>query len=265
MEYGAYLQWNQQPGARLRWSMAGGWTASYASGTSNREYLFLRGQASTGRFFGSLSQEIDVNRGWKSEMEGSGISLTSTYLNLRYQVNPRLGIYTSYDNRRRVRLYRDRDTPESEFDDGYRQGWAGGVDVRALRFLRAGLGFTQSTGEMAGDSRSYTLTLRALLRSPLVLGLNTRSTRYTGPWVDGWLNSLGVSRRISARLDAELYGGIRSETRSLGLTTENRISWWGLNLDLSLARGWYLLLSAESTSGAGEDNNQAYASLSYRF
>jgi len=134
-----------------------------------------------------------------------------------------------------------------------------------LRSLRVGLGITQSVGEAAGNARSYTGTLRAQLVRPFDLGLNGRTTRYAGPWADGWLNSLGLSRRINARLDAELYGGVRSETRSLGFTTENRISWWGLNLDIGLARGWYLLVSAESTNGAGESNNQAYASLTYRF
>jgi len=264
VEYGAYALYRRPTAAGLRWSVAGGWTGSYASGTSNREYVFLRAQASGGRFYGNVSQEIDVNRGWKLDTENQPLSFTSTFLNLRYQIDPRLGVTTTFDNRRRVRLYRDRDTPESAFDDSYRQGWTGGLDLRVSRFLRMGLGLTQSVGETAGDSRSYTLTLRGLAR-PLALGVHTRTTRYTGPWASGWLNSLGVSRRIHARVDAELYGGLRSETRSLGYDSRNRIAWWGLNLDFGLARGWYLLLSAESTSGAEEDNDQAYASLSYRF
>jgi hypothetical protein len=265
MEYGAYAQWRERPGSSLHWSLAGGAIASYASGTSNREYLFFRAQTSAHRFYGYASQEIDWNRGWKSQVEATSLSLTSTYLNLRYQIDPRFSVYGGYDNRRRVRLYRDRETRESEFDDSYRQGLLGGVDARVLRPLRMGLGVSHQVGEPAGNARSYTLSLNWLVSHPTVLELATRHTRYLGPWVEGWLNSFSLSHGFGSRLDAGLYGGIRSETRNLAIATTEDITWWGMSLDLGLARGWYLLITGERTNGAEEDNSQIYTNLSYRF
>lgn len=265
MEYGTYVQWREAPGSSLRFSLAGGAIASYASGTNNREYMFFRSQISAHRFYGYASQEIDWNRGWKSEVEGSSLSFTSTYVNLRYQPDPRYTVYAGYDNRRRVRLYRDRETPESEFDDSYRQGLLAGGDARVIRPLRVGLHVTQQVGEPAGNARSYTLSLNAVLPEPTVLDVTTRTTRYLGPWAEGWLNSLSLGHGFGSRLDVALYGGIRNETRTLALETQDDITWWGLNLDLNLSRGWYLLLTAERTNGAEEDNDQIYTNLSYRF
>lgn len=264
-EFGAYTQWRSPAAASRRWTLTGGWTASYASGEFNREFLFLRGRFSNSRVYGTASQEVDVNRGWKADAEGGSLSPTSTYLNLRYRLDRRLSVHAGLDNRRRVRLYRDRETPESAFDDSYRQGVFAGVDARPLRFLSLGVGLAHHLGSAAGDARSYTFTSRLQAPDPVAVEAATRHTRYTGPWISGWLHSLGLSRRLGSRLDAEIHGGIRRETRSLGIESKTRLGWWGANLDVSVTRGWYLLLSAERTGGGDEDNSQIYTSLSYRF
>ncbi len=97
------------------------------------------------------------------------------------------------------------------------------------RVLRVGLSARTNRGGGGGPADSYTLTTRAGRLTSHRLALGTRHTRYTGP-----------------------------ETR--GDTT-----WFGANLDLGLLPGWYLLLSAESTRGDVERNDQIYSSLTYRF
>lgn len=264
-EFGAYTQWRSPAGAPLRWALTGGWTISTDSGSFNREFLFLRGRVSGKRLFGTLSQEVDVNRGWKAVTEGASLSPTSTYLNLRYRLDPRVSVTASVDNRRRVRLYRDRETPESDFDDSFRQGIFAGVDTRPWRFLHLGVGMAHHLGSTGGNARSYTITSRILAPVPVAVEASTRHTRYTGPWISGWLHTVGISRRLGSRLDAEVHGGIRRETRDLAIPEPTRINWWGGNLDVSVTRGWYLLFSAERTGGGDEDNSQIYTSLSYRF
>ena len=265
VEYGAYLRLQEQPGSRFRWSTTLGWISSSVSGTTNREFAFLRANASTGGLNANLTQEVDVNRGWRADMEGESVSFTSTYAFLRYQFSRNLGAYASYDNRRRVRLYRDRETPESEFDDSYRQGIRGGIDTRPLRFLRLGFGITHQVGVSAGNASSYSMYLRAVAPRPVQTDFGTRVTRYEGPLADGWLVSGSVGRPITSRLDLEFHGGLREETRYLGASTDVSIAWWGLGVDYRIARGWYALLTSDWTNGADEDNTQVYLSLTTRF
>ncbi len=264
-ELGAYAQWRARPGSPARWSLSGGLVGSYSEGMPSREFLFLRGQLTSRSFYGFASQEIDFNRDWKADVEDNSVSFTSTYLNARYRIGRRVSLYGSFDNRRRVRTYRDRDTPESEFDDTYRQGYRGGIDTRVVRWFSVALGFANHTGETAGDSESYSLRIRALGPRPFYAELGTRHTRYSGPWAEGWLNSFALSRRFGTRLDAEIHVGVRNETRSLAIGSDHEITWWGLNFDIGLARGWYLLLSGERTDGTVEGNTQLYTRLSYRF
>jgi hypothetical protein len=265
MEFGFYGRWQNAGPSLTRWGLTGGWITSYASGTPSREYLFFRGQLSGGRIYGFANQEIDFNRGWKTEMGENSISPTSTYLSLGYRITRHINFSASYDNRRRVRLYRDIDTPESEFDDSFRRSLRVGADVRFWGRLGVSVGYRNGRGESAGNSDAYTAILRFQRLEFAHLDLALRGTRYTGPWADGWLGSMSLSRQFNSRITGEAHGGFRSEERALALTTENTITWIGLNVDIGISRGWYLYIDTEWTSSSIEKNNQNYASLSYRF
>ena len=43
------------------------------------------------------------------------------------------------------------------------------------------------------------------------------------------------------------------------------VTWVGADLDLSLARSWFLIVSANHETGSFDGNNQIYSGLSYRF
>ncbi len=265
LEAGAYARYGSAPGAATRWSATGGVVASQDHGAPNRDYLFLRGQLMSPRFFGYLAQELDVNRGWKTGAGEPLLTATSTYLSLRYRPAAPLELDAGYDNRRNVRLYRDRDTPETEFDDSYRRGIRAGVTVRPGSRLRLSLSGRTFGGGSSGETRSATVTARLLRLTPLVLDLGSRSTRYTGPLTRGWLHVVTAGAPLGRRRRLEVHVGRRNEDRFTGIETSAGTNWYGADLDLGVAAGWYLLLSLESTRGDVEKNDQLYSSLSYRF
>ena len=265
VETGAFARYRNASRAAVRWTVTTGTVLSRENGVLDREYLFLRAQMMSPRFFGHLAQEVDVNRAWKQDAGEPLFTATSTYASLRFRVAGALELDGGYDNRRNVRLYRDQDTPETEFDDSYRRGVQLGLTVRPGDRLRLSLGGRTYGGGMSGDTESATLTARVLRLTPLAVDVTSRHTLYTGPLAEGWLHVLSTGAPLGRTRRAEVHVGRRSETRFAGGETSASTMWFGADLDLGLAARWYLLLSVESTRGDLEGNDQVYTSLTYRF
>jgi hypothetical protein len=212
-----------------------------------------------------VSQEVDYNRGWKVKAGESALSPTSTYASLSLRPSNALTFRMGFDNRRNVRLYRDFINPLTQFDDAFRQGVWGGLLLSPGSGYHLGFDARNSTGGASGSARVFTLTLGSDRLAGSGLSLSTRSTRYVTETNQGWLHSatLGISPSTTARL--ELNGGWRSNFNPLDNPETSRLSWIGLDFDLSLGRAWYLLLSANHESGSNEAMNQVFGGLSLRF
>jgi hypothetical protein len=85
-EHGAYVEWRNAPLAERRWSLTTGLIGSYDKGQINREFSYVQGSLTSRRLSLWLSEEVDLNRGWKKQAEGNSFTLTSTLFNLRYRV-----------------------------------------------------------------------------------------------------------------------------------------------------------------------------------
>ena len=72
-------------------------------------------------------QEVDYYRAWKQAIGEPAWSPTGTFATARYEVTRAVSLNAGYDSRRNVRLYRDAVTPETAFDDAFRQGVWGGL------------------------------------------------------------------------------------------------------------------------------------------
>ena len=265
LEYGTYARVQSSQGHTLKWSATGGGIRSLVDGARDRDYVFLRGQLMNARVYGYVSQEIDVDEWRASEGDRRLFSPTSTYAGFRWQAVEWLSLDAGFDNRRSVRLYQDRETPETEFDYSYRQGLRGGATLRLRNRYTLGTSAQTNRGGSGGSSDSYTITSRAARVSPLSIDLASRHTRFTGPLTEGWLHSATVAAPIGPRRRVEFEGGRRQETRSFGPATSVATTWYGVNADVGLWSGWYFLLSVTSTRGDTEKNDQIYSSLSYRF
>ena len=100
----------------------------------------------------------------------------------------------------------------------------------------------------------------------LDLTLRTRSTRYVGPDLTGWLHSISLSNGPGDRVSLAVNGGVRQELDPvLNPPTIVWSTWVGFDADVSIARSWYMLLSGTRETGGFENDDQLYAGLSVRF
>jgi hypothetical protein len=264
-EYGAYARFHNRPQASRRWSLATGVIGSYVDGSVNREFVFVQGLCSMPRFSAYLTEEIDYNRDWKAEAGEDTLSPTSTFVNLRYRASRIVDLRAGFDNRRNVRLYRDRETPETEFDDTFREGVWAGTSLRLTQRFRAGADVKTSTGGSAGNADSYTVTLRADRLTRAVLGLGYRATHYTNDRVEGWLHSVRASVGLGSSASLALTAGLRNDEAQLAAAPDDTVTWAAIDFDVRLGPSWYFLASVERSEGDFEETDQLYLGVTYRF
>lgn len=264
-EHGLFFRLRSLPQGAVRWETVVAGIGSYQQGELNREYVAVLGQVSGLRGSLMVQQEIDFNRDWKLEAGESRQELTSTFASGRFRLVGGLDLDAGYDNRRNVRLYRDFVTPETEFDDTFRQGVWGGSTLRFAQRYRVGGSVRTNSGGSAGTSTSYSVTAAANQLTALRLQLRTRSTRYTNDRTEGWMHSLSGGLSLGSRWFAELFGGWRDEQGKAVNTPGSNATWYGANVDLGLGDSWYLSLSGERDERGDERYDQIYSSLSWRF
>jgi hypothetical protein len=238
---------------------------SYRGGIVNREYLYLQQRSDNATFGVSMAEELDVNRAWKTDAGERALSFTSFYGHSTLHLSRAVDLRVGFDNRRNVRLYRDKVTPETEFDDAYRQGASAGMSFRLGRHLDFGGDGRSSRAASSTSNDSYTMNVGFTRLAPGNLSLRSRSTRYRAESVEGWLHSAYFSLSPIAALYLELRGGLR-EDRPRTSSIEGRVvRWIGMDADLSLTRRLYLVLSEERTRDKGAESDQAFIKASLRY
>jgi hypothetical protein len=266
-EGGGYVQRHGAVGdadSRRYWSAALGVIGSYDHGHSNREFAFLQGTYSSPRVSGFLSQEIDYYRSWKRTTGMPAVSFTSTFATVRYRASETLDFRAGFDNRRNVLLYRDVVNPVTTFDDAFRQGvWVGmGLRVTPRYFLTVDT--RQSAGGAAGSASSYTLSLAAD-RLMARVGGRVRTTYYKNQRISGWLQSVALAVDPGSQVRLEVSGGARMERDPFAAPATATTLWVGSDLDVNVARAWYLMLSASVEHGGLAPTSQVYTGFSVRF
>ncbi len=264
-EHGGYFQLHNTPNAWASWAMTIGGIGSYARGKIDREFAYLQGTFNSRYVSVYTAQEVDVNRGWKSTIEGGGATPTSTFAMLRVAPNDALSLSAGYDNRRSVRLYRDFLNPETTFDDSFRQGAWGGASLYVLGHLRLNADVRTSKGGVAGTADSYTGSVHLNRLTPLQLGAQLRTTRYTGALSSGALSAASLEIQPLGTLRLALNAGERSDTRAQADLANSSTTWWGADADVGIGRSLYLLASTYRESGAFQRNLQTMLAVSYRF
>ena len=122
-----------------------------------------------------------------------------------------------------------------------------------------------SDGGSSGSATAYTGTLGLDRLTPLHLSLTGRATRYSNATLDGTIftGRLGVDPWSMVHVD--LNGGLRNENMPLADPAHRNINWYGVDLDVSFARAWYLSLSGQREHSPDVTTTQFYSSLSWRF
>lgn len=272
-EYGTYVQAHDAGVGNGRWAFTLGAIGSYHAADPNREFAFGQLVVSSRRASLFATQEVDYNRGWKTAAGERAVQPTSTYLSAQVRPSESFTMYGGFDSRRNVRLWRDLENPETEFDDRFRQGVWGGLSLRAGGHVRLSADVRSSDGGAAATGRSLATggSIAVDRVGWSLLGIRARTTRYTSPWLEGWLHSgsIAISPR-GGQLRFEIEGGIRDEQNRpgasvAGTTGDAPIQWLSLDSELALGRSWYLVLTGTRESGGWAGVNQGYASLTWRF
>lgn len=264
--YGGYVQLHNTPTHMPLWTFTVGGVGAYDRGQIDREFAYVRATFTSPRFSLFAAQELDVNRGWKSALEGSSTTPTSTFAIAQLTLADWLTLNGGADNRRNVRLYRDYINPESAFDDAFRQGVWGGASLALLGHFRLSSDVRRTSGGTAGDAQSVTSSASVLRISPLQLGLHARHTAYTGIDNRGTLQSASFEMNPWGVARLEWTMGRRESAFGGVGSVPSRIEWTGLDADIVIGRSLYFMLSASrEQSATGERTLQSFATLSYRF
>lgn len=259
---GAFFEFHQPPLSAERWSVAVGGVTSLDHGHPNRDFAFGQGWWFSKAFSASLTQEIDVNRSWKRVNGEPLLTMTSTFATARAPVTTWFTLNGGYDNRRNVRLYRDRLTPETEFDDAFRQGaWVGG-QLAFLSHLR--LGGDKRVNDGAGRAESWSVHAEAWRVTRMNASLRGRFSRYTDEHQDSRLQSFGLGFEPLRVARVDVSGGVRS-TRNALFGVDEHEHWVSVDTDLTIGRSWYMGAGWESDHGDHGDTRQLQANLNRRF
>ncbi|HEY6867507.1 MAG TPA: hypothetical protein VI792_09630, partial [Candidatus Eisenbacteria bacterium] len=264
VESGGYAEWRSRPLSERRWSVTGGGIASFDHGNANRNYLFVQSFYADRKVNAVLSQEVDFYPGWARALGEPSVSPSSTFLTARVQAARTISLDAGYDTRRNVRLYRDRVTPETEFDDRYRNGvWLGGAYEPGTHLRFSADGRLGSGGD-GGNYHTWTTSAEAFRVTPLQADVRLRASRFIGDLSTEWLEAAGLTFRTLGQTSLGLDAGVRTSQDVLS-QVETRIVWQSLDLNMGLARNWYLMLSGDHDHGDGLDQVQTYAGLSWLF
>ena len=259
---GAFFEFHQPPLSVERWSVAVGGVTSLDHGHPNRDFAFAQGWWSSKAFTASLAQELDLNRSWKRVNGEPMLTATSTFATASAPVTNWFSLNGGYDNRRNVRLYRDRLTPETEFDDAFRQGaWVGG-QFAFLSHLR--LGGDTRVNEGAGRAESWSVHAEAWRLTRLNASVRGRWSRYTDESQDSRLQSFGLGFEPLRVARVDVSGGVRS-TKNARFGVDEHEHWVSVDTDVTIGRSWYMGAGWESDRGDDGNTRQLQASLNRRF
>jgi hypothetical protein len=261
IQAGAFVRARRSQAGRV-WSATFGFFDARYKGDIDRDALFLDVfHVAPGRSF-FFNQEVDVNPAWKRALGEAPVSATSTFLFGRQALGPALSVQAGFDNRRNVRLARDRETAETAFDDRYRQGGWTGLTWDASRWLRLD-GSGRWTSGISQASRAYTGMVLLWTPRRHDLALRVRSTRTDGA-TQGWLHVLegewrfAGDRRLLVRAGREAWDDAGGSS-----TTINR--WKGAELQSGLGAKVYGFASGEWRDGDSGGTMQSQFGLSWFF
>lgn len=260
-EFGAFVEAASPALASDRWTVTLGAVSSYDHETPDREFGYLQGFMRKGPATTFFTQEIDLQRAWERALGEPAVSFSSSYASVNWQVRRSLSLSTGYDNRRRVRLWRDRDTPETQFDDRYRQGTWTGASWNPWRPLRLGGEYRVLRGGDPADS--WTLSTDLVMRRRWAPTARARVSAFDGRANESGLWSAGFG--ASPWPGGQVYwsSGER-HTREFISDITSRTRWNEWTLEAAVGRRWYGSLSWEEDRGELGGSRQVLAGLSWR-
>ncbi len=265
-KFGAFLSYEKRLAKRQSMQATGSLVGRYREGEVSREFLYQQvSYVYGGRLRLFESTEINYNRGWLKDAEGSTLSLASLILDARYRFARALSLSVGYDSRQNYYTLETRSVPDSLFNSALLRGYRASVESRFADFYSAELGF----GLRDGDENSSKAT-SGWLRFGTTHFFNTSSTAfarvrwYDSEWSTGVQPSLSLSSQTAEWLRTTVDVGVNEYTLA---PTDDQISqkWAGLVLDFSVSRQSYAMFEFEQRFGDHNDASIVTIAMGYRF
>jgi hypothetical protein len=205
-----------------------------------------------------------VLRGWRAEGVSGALSPTSAFAVARVQLDRVFAVDAGYDGRRDVRLYPDRVTPETQFDDRFRQGAWLGLTAEPTHGVRVQGDVRQRFGSADDRATTWTGSAEWYGLGPWRARVRMRGSDFTSTQTASQLWLFGLGADPLTTLHLEVAGGTRATTDHVfGLT--DRSQWASVDGDLALALRWFLTGSFSRERGDTGVLTQSYLGLSWRF
>jgi len=272
---GGSTQWDHRKGGLFALYEKGDWSTrrissmaaligSYNAKDIEREFLYLSNDFVYNQqlsFF--QSAEVELNRGWRKDVAGGSLTLSSFMLSSRWTATKKHSLSLNYNNRLPTRMYEDRTTPDTLFDDALRQGVRLGLSSRLPLNFRSNLDFgvNGTYGQKTATSASGGLMHPNLLWTRI-------STSYRASWFDseysqGFQYSLSLSRPLKWGIDVGLVGGSSSYTFTSGGRGKSTSNYLRGSANYGIGK-FYGSVSMEFQRGGGYDANRIYADIGMR-
>lgn len=127
---GAYVAYETGDYRDHRLTLSAAFSTEYEKRTVSRDFLYLQGTfAKHGRLTMYHSVGIDLNRDWRYDIAGNRFTFTNYLTNATLTLHRSARLFFSYDTRKNIRYYENRETPDSLFDETTNQGLRGGLSV----------------------------------------------------------------------------------------------------------------------------------------
>jgi len=264
LQAGAFIEAHSTPGNSGRWTAALGGVTSSQEGEVNRDFLFVGGSWQKARAALYLAQEIDIARGWRKDVLPGTFTLSTTFASARFEVTKAVQARAGYDARRSVPLYRDRVTPETEFDDALREGGWLGASVRPLRELRIDADVRRRFGDASQALTAWNGGAEYVVAGARPLRLRARAALSDGEEVSTTLFAGGIECTVARDLSLGAGGGVRTTTDDRAAFTE-QAPWWNIDADWAFGGGWSAAGSFEQENGDAGRVQLARLGAAYRF
>jgi hypothetical protein len=235
----------------------------YRQSQVSREFLVLQGDLSLSRkLYVSQYVEMDVNRQWRRDAEGSALSFTDFFLNGTYYVQPSLSFNISYDARKLVRTWETHSLADSLFDDALRRGLHVGVQLRPMQSLNISInaGMRTSSNNENVYSGGLAVTQSNFLSSGL--GISGRLSYYGNSLSKGYYPGADVTWRLFNRL----HGSIGAGAYIYDMPASNRTNLWErLRLDFNFTSRLFCSGTFENFHGDSMKFIRAFFDMGVRF
>jgi hypothetical protein len=243
-----------------RLALTGVLSGSYADGAVSREFGYLQAVVDVGqRLHFYQSTEIDINRGWRRQVEGESITFSNWFLTASANPWPFVGVDLNYDARRGVRDADTFATPDSLFDDRRYQGYSGALSFALPHGVRvrgnAGVRLRDSSEE---TNRYYAVTASAVRLPWVGHSLTLRYAVSETPYLTGYRPSLSYRFPVTRRVRASAGLGSTRYEQAFDTTTETYVE---AGARATFGRRYFAALDARAYSGEAADSFQLFTEI----